>query len=133
MTQTQSLSELVSRLGVARRASQEAYEYYQQLKALENLIREELHMALTLSELRSAKGKDFTVSIASRKRIIVKNEFEVIDWLKSQPDLEYDQYIGLKSRPFDVFATSLLKGKGELVPGTDTVSEESLVIKKNKE
>lgn len=130
-TQPLSLSELVAALGQARAASTNAYEGYKEQKAIEDQLRYELEAKLHTDGLKSAKGADFTASITEKPTVVIKNEPAIIEWLKSTPDIESDQYIGLKTTEFKSLAQSLLKGTGEVIPGTEVEIRESLAIRSN--
>jgi hypothetical protein len=127
-----SLSSLVSALGESRKASSNAYEAYKELKGIEDQARYELEAMLREMGLKSAKGQDFTASIAEKPTIIIKNEADIIDWLQNTPDVESDRYIGLKQTEFKSLAQAMLKGTGEVVPGTEVEVRESLSIRANK-
>lgn len=131
-TPKMSLSELLSVLGDARKASSNAYEAYKELKGIEDQLRYELEEMLKATGLKSAKGQDYTASISETPRIVVKHEQSVIDWLREAPDIEADRYIGLKSTDFQTFAKTYFKGTGEIIPGTEVNMAESLAIKTNK-
>jgi hypothetical protein len=130
-TSPMSLSELVAALGEARTASSNAYEGYKEIKGHEDQLRYELELKLHDMGLKSAKGEDFTASIVEKPTIVVKHEQSVIDWLKNTPDVEPDRYIGLKTTEFQSLAKSMLKGTGEVIPGTEVEVRESLAIRSN--
>lgn len=125
------LSDLVAALGDARAKASAAYDTYKTLKAIEDDIRESLYAELQSSGLRSAKGDDFTASIAQKPTVVIKDEQAAMDWLKEAPDVETDVYIGLKATEFQSLAKSVLKGTGEIIPGTEIQIRESLAIKSN--
>lgn len=131
-TSQMSLSELVAALGEARTASSNAYEGYKELKGNEDQLRYELELKLHEMGLKSAKGEDFTASVVEKPTVVVKHEQSVIDWLKNTPDIESDRYIGLKTTEFQSLAKSMLKGTGEVIPGTEVEVRESLAIRANK-
>lgn len=126
-----TLSELIAALGQARTASNGAYEHYKELKGLEDQLRYELELELKQSGLKTAKGHNFTATIVERPTVVVKNETEVLEWLREAPNVESDLYIGLKKTEFSSLATSMLKGTGEVIPGTEVEVRESLAIKAN--
>lgn len=127
----QSLSELVAALGEARTASSNAYEAYKELKGIEDQLRFELEATLHNEGLKSAKGQDFTASLIETPRIVIRHEQSVIEYLRSTPDIEADRYIGVKSTEFQSLAKSLLKGTGEIIPGTKVEVRESISIRSN--
>lgn len=131
-TSQMSLSELLAELGKARVASTGAYERYKELKGIEDQLRYELELQLKSSGLKSAKGADFQAVITEKPTVVVKHEASVIDWLQHAPNIESDQYIGLKTTEFKSFADKYLKGTGEIIPGTEVVIKESLSIRANK-
>lgn len=126
------LSELITALGKARADSTNAYERYKELKGIEDQLRYELEALLNETGLRSAKGDNFTASLVQKPHIVITHEQSVIDWLKEAPNIETDHYIGIKSKEFQSLATTLLKGTGEIIPGTKVEVRESLAIKSNK-
>lgn len=126
-----SLSDLVAALGKARVASTNAYEAYKEQKTIEDQLRYELEAKLRSDGLKSAKGADFTASITEKPTVVIKNEAAIVEWLKNTPDVESDQYIGLKTTEFKSLAQSMFKGTGELIPGTDVEVKESLAIRAN--
>lgn len=132
MSQTKSLSDLVAALGNAREAASGAYMAYKEIKGIEDQLRYELELMLHEQGLKTVKGQDFTASISETPRILIKNEQAVIDWLKEAPNIETDRYIGLKATDFQTLAKSILKGTGEVIPGTEVEVRESLAIKSNK-
>jgi hypothetical protein len=131
-TSPMSLSELVTALGEARTASSNAYEAYKELKGGEDQLRYELELKLKETGLKSVKGADYNAVITETPRIVVKHEQSVIDWLRNTPDVEPDRYIGLKATEFQSLAKSMLKGTGEVIPGTEVEVRESLAIRANK-
>lgn len=122
---------MLTKLGRARQASARAYDIYKQLKEMEDALRAQLFETLKADNLRSAKGADFTASISQTPTVVVKHEPSVIDWLKHAPDIEYDQYVGLKTTNFQGLARSILKGTGEVIPGTEIEVRETISIKSN--
>lgn len=130
-TSQMPLSDLVAALGHARAATTSCYEAYKEVKGIEDQLRYELENMLTAMGLKSAKGADFTASIIEKPTIVVKREQDVIEWLQSTPDIESDRYIGLKTTEFKSLALSLLKGTGEIIPGTEVEARESLAIRSN--
>lgn len=128
---TMSLSELVAALGDARTASTNAYEGYKESKTNEDNLRYQLELKLREQGLKSVKGANYSAVITETPRIVVKHEGSVIDWLKNAPDVESDRYIGLKATEFQSLAKSMLKGTGEVIPGTEVEVRESLAIRSN--
>lgn len=131
-TKPKSLSELVAALGQAREASQNAYEAYKEQKGIEEQLRYELELELHATGLKSAKGADFTASLIEKPTVIIKDDTAIVEWLRHTPDIEADLYIGLKTTEFKTLAQTILKGTGELIPGTDIEIRESLAIRANK-
>lgn len=131
-TSPMSLSELVAALGEARAASTGRYEAYKESKGIEDQLRYELELKLKETGLKSVKGADYNAVITETPRIVVKHEQSVIDWLKEAPNIETDQYIGLKAAEFQGLAKAMLKDTGEMVPGTEVEVRESLAIRSNK-
>lgn len=124
--------ELMQQLGAARQAAQDAYEVYKMAKQAEDDARGELETKLRSEGLRGAKNEDYVVSITSKPTIRITDERAAIDWVRHQPNLEPDLYIGLKKTAFDGLAKMALKTDGELVPGVEFENNEYLAIKKVK-
>lgn len=127
-----SLSELITELGKVKEASNSAYERYKELRDIQDQLKYQLEAQLRSSGLRSVKGADYQAVITEKPSVVIKHEASVIDWLEHAPDIESDQYIGLKATEFKSFADKYLKGTGEIIPGTEIVIKESLSIRKNK-
>jgi len=127
-----TIPELMSSLGKLRSESDELYETYKIKKMEADSMRFQLLEALEATGLKSAKTDDFTASIVSKPNIIVTHEASVIDWLKHQPDIESDQYIGLKQSSFKPLAAQWFIKTGEKIPGVETQISETLAIRTNK-
>jgi len=127
-----NLADIVRSLGLARKTTQSAYKDYQFYKHLEDALREELETLLYVMDLRSAKGEDYTASIAEKPTVVVRDEAAIVDWLQNTPDVEYDQYVGLKRAEFRSLADSMLKNTGEQIPGTEVEVRKSLRITANR-
>lgn len=126
-----NLSKLVSQLGEARQTSSIAYEAYKKLKEEEDGLRAALYAELTLMNIRSAKGDDFTASIVAKPTVVVKDEKTVIKWLRDDPKVNEELYIGLKPTMFQTLAKSILSSSGEVIEGTELVVKENLSIRSN--
>jgi hypothetical protein len=126
------IAYLVASLGELKSAQAETYKALKGMKETEEVLKQELMAKLSDNGLRSAKGEKYSASIASRSDIIVVDETAVVEWLKNEPNVEEDQYIGLKLLNFKPLANQVLKETGEIIPGTDRVIKESLSIKENK-
>lgn len=127
-----TIAELLKELGENKKQSNEVYKTYKALRADEDLLKTELMVQLRDAGLKTAKGQDFTASIAEKPTIIVKHEQSVLEWLKNTPDIESDLYIGVKAQAFNTLATAMLKNTGELIDGTELETRESLSIRRNK-
>lgn len=125
-----NLPDLMFRLGQARQVSQKAYQTYQTAKEAEDKVRDELEAKLRAEGLRSAKDDRYVVSIASKPTIRVTDERAAMDWVKHQPNIDHELYIGLKKTAFDGLAKLALKKDGELVPGVEIENNEYLAIRK---
>ncbi len=124
-----TVSDLVNELGKLSSQNKQLYKTYKEQKENEDSLRAELVAKLEETGLKSAKTNDFMASIAQRTDIRVTHEQSVLDWLKEAPDIETDQYIGLKTTNFKVLAKEVRKQTGEIIPGTEVVLSESLSIK----
>ena len=127
-----TLSELLQKLGENKQESAKYYGKYKELKEQEDALKFELTDMLHEMGLKTAKGDLFTASIAEKPTIVIKNEKEVVEWLKNTPNIESDFYIGLKANEFKKMATVMLKDTGELANGTEVIVNESLSIRSNK-
>lgn len=126
------IANLISSLGELKKAQAEAYKTYKGMKEAEDSLKAQLIEQLQVVGLKSAKGDKYSVSISSRSDVVVTHEQSVIEWLKTSPDVETDAYIGLKMTPFKVLAKQVLKDTGEIVPGTNLKTIESISVKENK-
>lgn len=127
-----SLTDLIDEYGTRKRAASKKYaEYKQEMVELESL-RKYLQSKLESIGLRSAKSKNFGVSIVSKPTISVTNEHAVMDWLKDEPSIESDQYIGIKTTAVKQLALQRMKETGEIIDGTEYTINESVSVKGNK-
>jgi hypothetical protein len=126
------ISNLIEEIGLSNKKANETYKLYKEQKQAVDELKQQLIAELDKAGLKSAKGKKFQASIAQKLDIEVTHERSVIDWLKSDPNVEEDAYIGLKLTPFKTLAKEVLKKSGEIIPGTETVHKESLIIRGNK-
>ena len=126
------ISELIEALGHNKQAASEAYKAYKQIKNIEAELKEELVAELEKIGLKSAKGDKFQASITDKPDIVVTHEPSVLEWLKNEPNVEEDAYIGLKTTNFKTLARQILKETGEVVPGTDLTSTQIVTIRSNK-
>lgn len=121
--------ELIDALGELSTKGKKLYTEYKQIKEQEDALRQDLMIVLQETGLRSAKTKHYSASVATRSDIEVIHEQSVLEWLRHEPNVEEDQYIGLKRTEFKPLAKQVLKETGEIIPGTQTVSKDSLTIK----
>lgn len=126
-----NVSQLVTEVGKLSKKSSGLYKEYKDLKQQEDLLKKALLEELRAAGLMSAKTGQFTASISQRKNIVVQHEQSVLDWLQNTPDVETDQYIGLKKAEFKTLAMAMLKNTGEIIPGTDLETNESITIRSN--
>ncbi len=128
------ISELIESIGKTKREANNLYKAYKELSEKEVALKSDLHIKLTEMGLKSAKGSKYSASISQRPNIHITHEQSAIDWLKNEPNIETDQFIGLKTTEFKKLALYRLseKGGGEIIPGTEMVMSESLSIKENK-
>lgn len=128
-----NVSELIELIGHTKSEASKLYKSYKELSDKETEFKSELQVKLTDMGLKSAKADKYSVSIAQRPSIQITNEQSAIDWLRGEPNLETDQFIGLKATEFKKLALYRLseKGGGEIIPGTELVMSESISIKEN--
>lgn len=124
--------DLLEELGSVKKQANKLYKEYKNLLVIEAGLKQELILNLQEIGLKSIKGEKYSASISSRPNITVQSETAVIEWLKEAPNIEADAYIGLKVTPLKGLALQILKETGEVVPGTEYSSTESLTIKENK-
>lgn len=126
------MEELIDKLKKCMELKQAAYESYTDATQLEAIARQELKEYMQSTGLLSAKTKDLTASIVSKPTIDIKHEQSALEWLKNEPNIEADEFIGLKVTPFKKLALHRLseKGGGEIIPGTEMIMQESLAIRK---
>jgi hypothetical protein len=127
-----TVSELIEAIGQVRKKSKKLYEEYSFFRDQEMSLKAELMLQLQDAGLKSAKGKDFTASIAERPEVVITSESELMEWLQNSPNIESDFYIGVKKPEFKVLANQMLKESGELANGTKVEVRESLSIRSNK-
>lgn len=132
MTKQPTINQLIDKLGELGKQSQYYYGEYKKTEEQKAAYKQELSAALAASGLKSAKTDTFMASIASKQAVQVVHEQSVIEWLREEPNIETDQYIGLKKTEFKSLAMTLLKETGEQIPGTELVTTESLSVRRNK-
>ncbi len=130
-----NISQLIEAIGETKSEANKLYKAYKELSDKEVAYKSELQIKLTEMGLKSAKGDKYSASIAQRSNIQITHEQSAIDWLNNEPNIETDQFIGLKTTEFKKLALYRLseKGGGEIIPGTEMVMSESLSVKANKE
>lgn len=126
------ISELIEAIGINKKRQSEAYKNYKELKEIEDIWKLELAAMLEEAGAKSFKGEKYSAIVSSKSDIVVTNESEVIEWLKNDPNVEEDVYIGLRLTAFKPLANEVLKKTGEIIPGTDRIIKDSLSIKENK-
>lgn len=124
------LQELIDLYGSQKAQANKLYSDYKNLMIIVEETRQLLQIKLQETGLKSAKSANFGVSIATKPSILVQSEQSVIEWLKNTPNIEYDQYIGLKLTPFKSLALEVLKQTGEIITGTELEMKDSLTIRK---
>jgi hypothetical protein len=125
------VTELLNELGKIRSEANELYSSYKELKEQETKLRADLVGVLSDLGLKQAKNDDYIASISLVPKVVIKDELSVMEWIyKNLPD-QQEQYIGVKRTEFGLMAKAMLKDIGELVPGTDVESTESLIVKAN--
>lgn len=131
--QQTTIPELMLSLGKAKQQREAAYRVLQEAKEIEDNYKALLHERLIEIGLKTAKTQDgrFTASLSQRTNLKVVDEAKAIDWLK-QNKLDIDFYTGLKTAEFKSLADARLKETGEIPPGTEQVTSESLSFRENK-
>ena len=126
------VAELIEVIGSERQRLNAVYSQYKSDMVELQKLKDELQLMLGEAGLKSAKSTNYGVSIATRKSISVESEQSVKEWLENTPDIEADAYIGLKLTPFKKFAAGWFQETGEIIPGTEPATTESVTIKANK-
>lgn len=126
------LEELVDALNECIAQTQVYYKGYQDAKQREDNLRMALKEQMQSTGFLSVKTKALTASIVNKPTIEIKHEQSALEWLKNEPNIEVDEFIGLKVTPFKKLALHRLseKGGGEIIPGTEMVMNQSLAIRK---
>lgn len=123
-----TIPEYMESIGKLRSEIATEYEKLQEKRSKLEDLKNELQVELEAIGLKSAKAEDFTAAIVSKPKIIVTHKESVIDWLRTNPDVEPDQYITLDLLAFKPLAKAWLKKTGEVIPGTDTTITEYLSL-----
>ena len=123
------MEDLLKKLKQASDLSSKAYSAYKEAKEIEDKLRQDVREQMLSTGLLSAKTKDLTASIVNKPTIEIKHEQSAVEWLKNEPNLETDQFIGLKATEFKKFALHRLKETGEEIPGTIIIMNQSLSIR----
>jgi len=126
------IAKLIEAIGELKSAQSETYKAYKEMQNAETELKTQLLDELHRIGLKSAKGEKYSAAVSSKMDIAVTHEQSVIDWLNNTPNVESDAYIGLKLTNFKPLALKVLKETGEIIPGTITVSKESLSIRESK-
>lgn len=126
------LNTLLDKLSATQAQYNKARETADRILQDVNALKEEVHIKLNELGLRSARNEDYTVTIASRRNYVITNEQDVINWLKEQPNLELDMYIGVKKKELDVLNKHLEKTTGEIPTGVEPLSKEYISLRKAK-
>lgn len=126
------MQELLEDLTEAIHNTRIANDKYKIAKAEEDQARQALKEYMQSSGLLSAKNHALTVSMVHKPVIEITHEQSVINWLRDSPDIEEDQYIGLKATPFKVMALAKMKTTGEQIDGTEVVTQEILSVRKRE-
>lgn len=127
-----SLSTALEDYGKAKSEANTLYMAYKDLKTKEDVLKGYLLDELEAAGLQSAKGSDYSATITNKSMITIQHEATVMEWLQNTPDVEADLYIGIKPTSFQTLAKSMLKGTGEIIPGTELVTSHILSIRTNK-
>ncbi len=128
----ETVSQLIDRIGEYGKRSKYLYEQYKQVEELKVKAKALLIQKLNEAGFKSAKTDNFIASITKKPGIQVLHEQSVLEWLKEAPNIETDQYIGLKKTEFKSLALTMLKDTGEIIPGTELIETESIGIRKSK-
>lgn len=126
------ISQLVDDVGVAGEMYRQAAQTASDLKVVFDERRTELLLALREDHLKSAKTAYYTATITRKSGVVITNEQLVVDWLKTNKEVDETQYIGLKRTQFNPLATVLYNNTGELVPGTALTESEFITMKPAK-
>jgi|FreactcultureFD7_1027221.scaffolds.fasta_scaffold00292_12 chromosome segregation ATPase len=125
------VTELLNELGKIRSEANQLYSSYKELKDQENRLRADLVGVLDDLGLKQAKNEDYIASISLVPKVVIKDELSAMEWIYKNLPEQQEQYIGIKRTEFGLMAKVMLKDIGELIPGTDVETTESLIIKAN--
>lgn len=125
-----SVADLINAIGENKKVANDLYGQYKELKDEEATLKNVLGSKLESLGLRSAKGLDYTASIASSPTLVIKDEAQVIAWIKDKLPNEVDYYIGIKKTEFNSLAKTVAK-EDKVIDGTELVINESLAIRAN--
>lgn len=131
-TSKMSISELIDHLGTLKNAGNEVYKTYKDFKQKEEEAKVQLKAMLEEAGMKSAKTDTYLASIGTRSDMEITNEQDVISWIKHEPNIEDDAYIGLKVTNAKILARDWFKKTGEIITGTEPVTKESISIRSNK-
>lgn len=127
-----NVAETLKQLGLNKKQSAELYKEYKKLKETEDKLKQDLMIQLKEDGLKSVKGEEYTASISETPTVVITHEPSVMEWLRNNPEVEEDFYIGVKGREFGTLTKQLLKDTGEIPNGTEVEVRESLQIRSNK-
>lgn len=105
------------------------YIRYKEAEQEVDEARAELESLMRSKGLKTARTEKFVSVINQRPHIEITHEPSVIQWLQEEPNVEADVYIGLKKKAFDTLAKTVMKKTGEVIPGTNYETRESVSVK----
>ena len=126
-----SVADLINAIGENKKIANDLYGQYKTYKDEEATLKNVLGDKLASLGLKSAKGSDYTASIAESPTLVIKDEAQVIAWIKDKLPNEVDYYIGIKKTEFNSLAKTVAK-EAKTIDGTELVINESLAIRANK-
>jgi hypothetical protein len=129
LTEIQAMLDRLTQLG----------EEYAQEKAIADdikddidLLRHDILLAMVDNKLKSLKNDRLQVSVKSVPTVAISDQRAVIEWLDENPDYDPADYIRLDKRMVDPIIKNTLKTDGEVVPGTEITTVETIAVSQLK-
>ena len=96
------------------------------------LLRGDILIAMVNNKLKTVKNDYATVMVKPTASVVISDQHKVMDWLKENPDYDLETYLRLDKKMVDPIIKHVLTEDGEVVPGTEIVTAETISISRNK-
>lgn len=130
--QDMTIQDIMNELEVAKhnfeQADAVAKSCKQELEVYRNLAADKLAEL----GLKTAKGDNLTLSLVEKPSFRVTDPDVLIEWLNEEPTIDPRQYIRLDARAIDSLAKEARKKTGEILPGGQFITTESLSVREAK-